>query len=108
MEEQTNQQPQNTGGAPAQQDAPKEQDVVVNGDAQKSEEDNPPKEKNAGSVAGIVIIVLVLVLGGLYFWGKRLTEEQATKPDSQTETASVITPSDDTGVTEDLGEEPVN
>ncbi|MBI2888928.1 MAG: hypothetical protein HYY60_01320 [Parcubacteria group bacterium] len=32
-------------------------------------------EKNTGSIIGIIIIVLVLALGGLYFWGKRVAEK---------------------------------
>lgn len=34
----------------------------------------PPKEpeKKSGPIIGIIIIVLLLALGGLYFWGARL------------------------------------
>ena len=32
--------------------------------------------KNIGSVVGIVLIVFVLILGGLYFWGKRIAENE--------------------------------
>lgn len=35
------------------------------------------KEKSAGSLVGIIVIVLVLILGGLYFWGMRLQKELA-------------------------------
>lgn len=34
--------------------------------------------KSSGPVIGIVIIVVVLVLGGLYFWGERIVNEQPT------------------------------
>lgn len=36
--------------------------------------------KNTGSIIGIIIIVLVLIVGGLYFWGKRLVENKPPLP----------------------------
>ncbi|MBI4118054.1 MAG: hypothetical protein HY455_00750 [Parcubacteria group bacterium] len=33
-----------------------------------------------GATIGIVIVVLVLVLGGLYFWGKKLVEQESLTP----------------------------
>ncbi|MBI1998770.1 MAG: hypothetical protein HYS73_00350 [Parcubacteria group bacterium] len=48
-------------------------------------------EKNAGSIIGIIIIVLVLALGGLYFWGKRVAEKKLLlSPESTGGTASAI------------------
>lgn len=43
--------------------------------------------KNTGSIIGIVLIVLVLILGGLYFWGKRLSEESSLVPTSSNSAA---------------------
>ncbi len=39
-------------------------------------EGNGSGEKNTGSIIGIIIIVLVLALGGLYFWGKRVASSE--------------------------------
>ena len=37
-----------------------------------------PQEKTVGPIVGAVIIVVVLVLGGLYFWGQKIAEERTT------------------------------
>ena len=37
--------------------------------------DQDTQNKSAGPIVGIVIIVLILVFGGLYFWGQRAVEE---------------------------------
>jgi len=51
------------------------------------------KSKSFGPLIGILIIVLVLVFGGLYFWGASLQQ---------------ITPSADTVVTPSKSFEPIN
>jgi hypothetical protein len=33
-----------------------------------------PKGSSAGPVVGAIIIIVIIVLGGLYFWGKKLAE----------------------------------
>ena len=46
------------------------------------------EEKNKssiGSIIGIIIIIAIIILGGLYFWGKRI-EESKTKQDLVTDT----------------------
>lgn len=35
----------------------------------------PKKEGGMGAIVGVIIIVIVLILGGLYFWGERLYKE---------------------------------
>lgn len=35
----------------------------------------PMKQKSIGPVIGIVIIVIVLIIGALYFWGARLNRQ---------------------------------
>ena len=35
-----------------------------------------PKEKNFGSTIGVIIIVVVLALGGLYMWGSRIAKNE--------------------------------
>ena len=34
------------------------------------------KKTSVGSIVGIVIIVVILIFGGLYFWGAQLEKEQ--------------------------------
>lgn len=36
----------------------------------------PPQKPSWGAVIGIVIIILVLTVGALYFWGAKLAEEE--------------------------------
>lgn len=39
-------------------------------------EHRPDPENSVGPLVGIIIIVLILVLGGLYFWGERLNAQR--------------------------------
>lgn len=48
----------------------------------------PPQKKSVGPVIGIIIIVLVLIIGALYFWGSTIKPSQ--NPDT-------IIPSDQAG-----------
>lgn len=34
----------------------------------------------AGPIAGIIIVVILMILGGLYFWGAQLNQEEETLP----------------------------
>jgi hypothetical protein len=42
----------------------------------------PPAKKAEpiGPVVGIIIIILVLALGGLYFWGRELNKQHTEEP----------------------------
>jgi len=33
-----------------------------------------PKEKSVGSIIAIIIIIAVIIIGGLYFWGKTIND----------------------------------
>ncbi len=46
---------------------------------------NKSAEHSVGPIVGAVIIVLILVLGGLYFWGERLNESQESLTAEQIE-----------------------
>lgn len=39
-----------------------------------------PQKSSVGPVAGAVIVILLLVAGGLYFWGAQLNKEQQEVP----------------------------
>lgn len=41
----------------------------------------PAQEENGvGPLVGIVIIVIVLVIGGLYFWGRQVEQQMFSEP----------------------------
>lgn len=47
---------------------------------------NPsPKAQSWGVVISIVIIMLMIIIGALYAWGKRITQEQALTAPSTTQ-----------------------
>ena len=48
-------------------------------------------KSSVGSIIGTIIIIALIILGGLYFWGKRIEESKATQS-AMTET---IQPSSD-------------
>lgn len=50
-----------------------------------------PKGSSVGPVVGAIIIIVLIVLGGLYFWGKKLAEAPT---DEQTETLQDVRASD--------------
>lgn len=37
-------------------------------------------KSGAGPIVGVVIVVILLVFGGLYFWGAQLNQEEETLP----------------------------
>ncbi|OHA88065.1 MAG: hypothetical protein A2653_02570 [Candidatus Zambryskibacteria bacterium RIFCSPHIGHO2_01_FULL_43_25] len=50
-----------------------------------------PQRSSAGPIIGIIIIIVVLVLGGLYFWGQKLSQESLLEDSSMTtETEAMI------------------
>ncbi len=48
---------------------------------------NKSADHSVGPIVGAVIIVLILVLGGLYFWGERLNQSQEALTAEQIEQA---------------------
>lgn len=38
-----------------------------------------PQKSSIGSIIGTIIIIAVIILGGLYFWGKRIEESKTTE-----------------------------
>lgn len=62
------------------------------------------EERAIGPAIGVIIIILVLVLGGLYFWGERMNKntqmqnpqiEEMASPDTQTMELEQQSSSDD-------------
>ena len=63
--------------------------------------DNDPRgepKSSVGPIVGIVIIIIVLVIGGLYFWGQKLSTDdpdpEFSTSDSQTEELADTSDSD--------------
>jgi len=48
----------------------------------------PQKKSSVGPIIGIVLVILIIVLGGLYFWGKRLADNGDTLPPLEEEPLS--------------------
>ena len=48
-------------------------------------------EKSVGPIVGIVIIVIILIIGALYVWGQKITENKKMLNDETT-----VTPSSET------------
>ena len=51
----------------------------------------PENKSSIGGVIGTIIIIAVIILGALYFWGKRIEENRAVKvmtSENQTATSS--------------------
>jgi len=62
--------------------------------------EDQPEERSIGGLIGIIIIVAILVIGGLYFWGKQINDAQTAQeildqPDPQTESLEAQGSSDD-------------
>ena len=51
----------------------------------------PTQPKSYGAVVASIIIILVLIVGALYFWGKTLDEKKAVTPEQTTEQTSTTT-----------------
>ncbi len=42
------------------------------------------EESKIGPIIGIIIVVIVLIIGALYFWGEKLNKEKINVPANQT------------------------
>lgn len=71
MDNELNKQPDASGTpAPGQ---PQQDPISIDVDQEGSLGDQNQKksEKNVGAVVGIIIIIAIIVIGGIYFWGKQ-------------------------------------
>lgn len=59
------------------QNQPAQPTEPVGGHQQQPE--TPEKKGGFGPIAGITIIIILLVLGGLYFWGAQLNNQAASE-----------------------------
>ena len=51
----------------------------------------PQEEKSAGPAIGIIIIILVILLGGLYFWGQRAEQQEIPQLETEEQMSEVDT-----------------
>jgi len=56
----------------------------------------PAPEKHTGGLVGAIVIVIILVVGGLYYWGKQVNENQTTVDESMTAEEIVSIPDEKT------------
>ncbi len=81
---------------------------ITSEDIQVNEVIPEVEEKSTGAIIGAIIIVVLLVIGGLYFLGQRVTKELApeeilSQPDEITETLGIQGNSDEiVDITTDL------
>lgn len=54
-------------------------------------------KSSIGSIIGAIIIIALIILGGLYFWGKRIEESKNTK-NLVTETTETATTTEDQAI----------
>ena len=52
-----------------------------------------PETKNTGSIIAIIIIVAIIIIGGLYFWGEKINN--ATKEDTGATTEEILSTPDE-------------
>lgn len=59
----------------------------------------PAHHTSWGALAGILIILIVLIIGGLYFWGAELSKEDSSlfTPDAPADTSDATDTAPDTG-----------
>jgi len=62
----------------------------------------PNNESSAGPVIGTVIILAVIVLGGLYFWGQRADSEPAMTEEQVQEQVNMIQEQSTSDATADI------
>ena len=48
-------------------------------------------KSSIGSIVGIIIILTLIILGGLYFWGKRIEESKVTASMTTSQNEPLIT-----------------
>ena len=57
-------------------------------------------KSSIGSIIGTIIIIALIVLGGLYFWGKRIEEAQTAQKLTTEATQPTVSPEDQAAANE--------
>lgn len=73
MDQQPQVNPEGQGGMPPSGEST-DQAPMIKEDVSNSEQASAP-QKPMGPILGIVIIVILLILGGFYFWGTQLSDD---------------------------------
>ncbi len=61
---------------------------------------NDENKSSVGSIIGTIIIIALIVLGGLYFWGKRVEEAQNAKKMASEATLPTVSAEDQAAANE--------
>ena len=94
MDQQQQVNPEEQGGiAPSGESS---QPASIEENVSSSEQTSTP-QKQMGPIFGIVIIVILLILGGFYFWGAQLSDDSQIQ-DKTEMTAEEITNQEDTAL----------
>ena len=51
-------------------------------------QNTPQKDSSVGPIIGSIIIIILIVLGGLYFWGYVINKQKADIPEKQNESTN--------------------
>lgn len=65
---------------------------ILNGDQMPPVSQQPEHKHSIGPIAGAIIVILLLIAGGLYFWGAQLNNQEQPAP---------YIPSNDTSASQD-------
>jgi hypothetical protein len=61
---------------------------------------NPNEKSGVGPIIGSIIVIVLIVLGGLYFWGQKLQTEEPIDPERDSLTSELSEQSDSDEITE--------
>lgn len=56
-----------------------------------------PEKSSTGALIGSIIVIIILILGAIYFWGGKLNKSENTMPTENTETSVVSDIEDELG-----------
>ncbi len=65
-------------------------------------QNEPTEGGSVGSLIGIILIIAIIVLGGIYFWGKRTANQAPTTSEAETQDIEADLNSTDTSIDSDL------
>ncbi|MEO5635420.1 MAG: hypothetical protein ABIS26_02195 [Candidatus Paceibacterota bacterium] len=49
----------------------------------------PPEQKSNGALIGSIVVIVILIIGGIYFWKHSVENKEAPEPQVQNSAASL-------------------